>query len=103
MGQLLVLLLLFDEFGLEVLGGDPLDIFPLLLDFNTPHRLSLIIFHVPLLLQVELIQKLLTLEACLNLFYVFRVLSGATGGHNELFALLCLCLLLDFLLPSLLS
>ena len=66
MGQLFILLLLFDKFGLEILRGDSLDIFPLLLDFNYPHGLSLIIFHVPLLLQVELVQKLLVLEARLD-------------------------------------
>ena len=103
MSQLFVLLLLFDKFGFEVLGGDPLDIFALLIDFDNPQSLSFIILHVSLLLQIEFVQKLLTLETCLNLFMVFRVLSGASRCEDEFFALLDLCLLLLLLLSLLLS
>ena len=103
MSQLFVLLLLFDKFGFEVLGGDSLDIFALLFDFNNPQSLSFIILHVSLLLQVEFVQKLLTLEACRNLFMVFRFLSRASRCEDEFFALFDLCLLLLLLFPLLLS
>ena len=103
MGQLFVLLLLFDKFGFEVLGGDSLDIITLLLDFNIPHCLPFIIFHIPLLFQIEFVQKLLILETCLNRFKIFRVLCRSTGCEEEFFTLFELCLLFELLLSSLLS
>ena len=103
MGQLFVLLLLFDKFGFEVLGGDSLDIITLLLDFNIPHCLPFIIFHIPLLFQIEFVQKLLILETCLNRFKVFRFLCRTAGCEDKFFTLFRLCILFDLLLSSLLS
>ena len=103
MGQLFVLLLLFDKFGFEVLGGDSLGILTFLLDFNITHCLPFIIFHIPLLFQIEFVQKLLILETCLNRFKVFRVLCRTAGCHDKFFTLFELCLFFDLLLSSLLS
>ena len=70
-GQSFSLLLLAVLLGLHILGSDSLSILSLLLHFNRALSLALHLLLVTLLLQVELVEKLLGLELLGDFLEVF--------------------------------
>ena len=101
--QSIFFLLFLVLLGLKMLGCDAFSVHLLLVDLDLPLDLSLCFFHVILLSQVKLDQRLLVLKLLAHGFNVLSFHGGSASRAHFIFALLLLCIFLGFLFTHLLA